>query len=357
MPAKIDDLLDYNSRCNNGHSDLKKALANSKTISKAQKKMIYDFWTPYLAGIKPKHAFDIRWFDVFNRTNVFGFDLAWFIPNGFYYGIIDPALTNARGAKVMDDKNLYDLYFYDVNQPRTIVRKINNVFMDENYTIIQKEEAIRKCVLNKNVIVKPSVNSLGGRGICFWKEGQDEKSLIKAIDSRSNLVVQDLIQQHESLARFTNSCVNTMRIVTLMLDDVVHVTTAVLIMGGAESKTNHLHAGGIVCGILPSGQLRDVAFDGKLNEYKVHPNGLRFGEQVIPNYDKCIELVKKLAPRLGGVAKLLNWDVTLDKDGNPMLVEVNLTWGGPVQIAGGPAFGDMTKKVLDYVKKNRTWNA
>lgn len=113
--------------------------------------------------------------------------------------------------------------------------------------------------------------------------------------------------------------------------------------------------GGIVCGILPDGQLRDTAFDGNLNEYKEHPNGQVFADVKIPNYDKCVALVKELAPRLSGVAKLLNWDITLDQDGEPMLIEVNITWGGSVQIAGGPALGDKTKEVLDYVTKHGVW--
>lgn len=111
--------------------------------------------------------------------------------------------------------------------------------------------------------------------------------------------------------------------------------------------------GGIVCGILPDGQLREFAFDGKLNEYARHPNGLVFSQAKVPNYDKCISLVKRLAPRMSGIAKLLNWDVTLDQNGEPLLIEVNLTWGGSVQIAGGPAFGDMTKEVLDCINRRR----
>ncbi len=56
---------------------------------------------------------------------------------------------------------------------------------------------------------------------------------------------------------------------------------------------------------------------------------------------------------MSGVAKLLNWDITLDQNSEPILIEVNLTWGGSVQIASGPAFGEITKDVLDYVVKIR----
>ncbi len=355
VPRQLNDLINYNARCNCGHADLIKGYKNSKSISKEQKVSISTFWKPYLKTYKEKYAFDIRWFDMYNRTNLFGADLATYIPDGYYYGIIDKCLTNGLDANTIDDKNLYDLFFYDVNQPITIARKVRGVYLDAEYNIISEEEVIEKCINNKSVIIKPSINSLGGRGIIFWREGDDIKFLRKSLSESSSVVVQDLIKQHSFMASFTDSCVNTMRIVTLLWDNEVNVTSSVLIMGGPTAKTNHLHGGGIVCGILPDGQLREVAFDGNLNEYRQHPNGIIFAEAKIPNYDKCISLVKKLAPRMSGIAKFINWDITLDQSGEPLLIEVNLTWGGSVQIAAGPAFGNKTKEVLDYVTKNGVW--
>lgn len=74
---------------------------------------------------------------------------------------------------------------------------------------------------------------------------------------------------------------------------------------------------------------------------------------MIPNYDKCVEMVKRLAPRFSNISKLISWDITIDQDAEPVLIETNLTWGGSVQIATGPVFGDMTPKVLEYVTKNK----
>lgn len=355
-PHTLANLYSFRARCKAPKSDLQKGITNAKPISNEQRIRIKDYWAAYLIDWKSKYAFDIRWYDIYNRTNVFGFDLEAYIPDSFYYAIVDRCLTNALNANVMDDKNLYDLYFYDVNQPDTIVRKIKGVYMNNRYKIISEREAVERCAANHSVIIKPSINALAGQGIMFWNERNNTREeLQKALSNADSIIAQDLIKQHQFLANFTDSCVNTMRIVTLLWEGEVHVTTAVLIMGGPTAKTNHLHGGGIVCGILPDGQLRDTAFDGNLNEYKEHPNGLVFADVKIPNYDKCVALVKELAPRLSGVAKLLNWDITLDQDGEPMLIEVNITWGGSVQIAGGPALGDKTKEVLDYVTKHDVW--
>lgn len=355
-PRKFDELINYFSRCNGGHADLVKGLPNARPIDSAAKLHIDEFWKPYLNTWKKKHAFDIHWFDIYNRTNLFGFDLAHYIPDSYYYAIVDKCLTNALDARVLDDKNLYDLYFGDVNQPATIARKIKGVYMDMNYGVNTEDEVIEHCIANGAVIIKPSIDACGGEEIVFWRKDQNTKEdLQRALSKAENIVVQDLIKQHKFLAGFTNSCVNTMRIITLLWDGEVTITSAVLIMGGPTAKTNHLHGGGIVCGILPDGKLRHTAFDGKLNEYQAHPNGQVFSEVTIPNYEKCIALVKRLAPRLSGMAKLLNWDITLDENGEPLLIEVNITWGGSVQIAGGPALGDKTKEVLEYVNKHGVW--
>ena len=354
-PRYAEHLINYNSRCNGGKSDLAKSYKNSKPISDKQKSEIRRFWKPYLNTWKARHAFDMRWFDVYNRTNVFGADLATYIPDGYYYAVADMALTNSLEANTMDDKNLYDLYFHDVNQPATIVRKVRGVWLDDAYSIVTENEAVDRCVSNKSVIIKPSVNACAGTGIVIWREEDGAQTLRKALSESSCVVVQDLIKQHEFMASFTDSCVNTMRIVTLLWDNEVIITSSVLIMGGAAAKTNHLHGGGIVCGILPNGYLRKTAFDGSLNEYHRHPNGIVFAEARIPNYDKCVALVKKLAPRMNGISKLLNWDITLDRNGDPLLIEVNLTWGGSVQIAAGPAFGDKTEEILNYVTRTGVW--
>ena len=45
--------------------------------------------------------------------------------------------------------------------------------------------------------------------------------------------------------------------------------------------------------------------------------------------------------------------IGIAKEAEPVLIETNLTWGGSVQIAAGPVFGELTKDVLDYIMKNK----
>ena len=344
------------SRIHDGERDLKAALPKAQPITKEQKETVRQFWKPYLKGLVARRSFDMRWFDVYNRTNVFGDRLECYIPDGYYYAVVDRFFNEPLRCKYMDDKNLYDLYFHDVNQAKTVCRKENGCYLDGNYAVISKAKAVAACIEAGEIILKPSVSAWVGYGIKKWVDGKDSQSVLETIlDARGPFVVQQLIRQHESLAQFNDSCVNTMRLVTLSMGGGTppETVSAVLIMGGKGAFTNHLHGGGMICGINADGSLRPWAFDGNLQQYAEHPNGAVFAECRIPNFHKCVNLVTTLAPRLYGSSRLTAWDVTLDQHGEPLLIEANFEYGGIVQKAAGPVFGERTKEVLDYIAKRR----
>ena len=336
-----------------GHSDLVAALPKALPISTEQREAIREFWKPYLKGFIAKKSFDMRWFDVYNRTNVFGDRLEWYIPEGYYYAIVDRFFNEPLRCKYMDDKNLYDFYFHDVNQPKTVCRKENGCFLSGGYAVISKKEAVAACIEAEEIILKPSVSACVGRGIKKWVDGKDPISDLEAIlDARESFVVQKLIHQHESLAQFNDTCVDTIRLITLAYGGrSAEVVSAVLVMGGKGAFTNHFHGGGLICGINPDGTLRPYAFDGMLNQYAEHPNGPVFGECKILNFHKCVDLVTTLAPRLFGTSRFTAWDVTLDESGEPLLIEANFEYGSVMQTAAGPVFGGRTKEILDYIVK------
>lgn len=323
------DSLHIKTRINDGREDLIHALPKAVRVTQEQKEDILSFWRPYVKTFVEKWAFDLRWFDVYNRTNIFGDELKWYVPDSYFYAVIDTYFNDASKCKSLDDKNLYSLYFHDVNQPKTICRKEAGVFWDEDYRIISKEDVIKRCKDNGMVIIKPSVSACSGAGISKWTSfNNSDEELYRGLNSASSLVVQDYIRQHHCLSQFNDTCVNTMRMVTLLWEGTVHVVTAVAIIGGEGAFTNHLHRGGLIVGLNPDGSMRSKAFDGELNEYEAHPRGPIFANCSIHNYDKCVDLVKTLAPRLVGTSRLAAWDITIDERGEPLLIEVNLMWGG-----------------------------
>ncbi len=340
-------------RYNDGERDLKKGLPNvSKPINDGQKKEIVSFWDKYLCSDRARKSFNIKWFDIYNTTNVDNHIIKFYIPDSFYYCMIDTFFSDPQKASIVDDKNLYDLYFHDISQPKSVVHKIGGVYLDSQYNIISIQDAINLCKRNGRVIIKPSVNACAGSGISYWQESDGEDVLLSLLQKDSNTIVQEVIKQHSVLAGLNDSSVNTLRIVTLVFNGKVYDISSVVIIGSPGAPTNHLHQGGLVCGILPNGNLRKTAFDGHLNQYDQHPNGTLFSSISIPNYKSCVEIARSLASRFCNVTSLISWDFTVDETESPVLIETNLTWGGLCQIANGPIFGDLTEDVLDYVKNH-----
>ncbi|MBQ2176037.1 MAG: hypothetical protein II453_13575, partial [Alphaproteobacteria bacterium] len=153
-----------NGRYNVANADLKNGIAHGNPINEAHKKEILAFWEPYLFNKYAKKSFDTRWFDIYNRTNVFGFDLKYYIPDGYYYRIVDTFFNHADKAPVLDDKNYYDLYLHDALLPTTICRKMGDVYLDSKYRLISPEDAMKLCLDQGKVIIKASVESAAGEG-------------------------------------------------------------------------------------------------------------------------------------------------------------------------------------------------
>ena len=333
-----------------GKRDLEKKLRTMTVspISKDQRLKIDKFWQNYPVKV------DYRWFDVYNTLAPDAETLEYYMPHDIYYCYVDPFFSNVSKAKAFDDKNMYDIYFHDVLQPKTILRINNGIYTDADYQLVSLERAVELCCQQERLIIKPAIESEGGTGIEFWDSDRDSKEvLISKLKSEGCYIISEVVTQHQELAKIHSSSVNTIRIITLLLDGEVHILSAILRMGVNGARVDNASSGGIFCGIYADGRLKSKAYDVKGNVYEAHPQGGRLSNYQIPNYDKCCQTVVRLAPRLCNVTKLCSWDLSIGEDGTPILIEANLTYGGINlhQLCNGPVLGNLTRRVLDVVFK------
>ena len=137
---------------------------------------------------------------------------------------------------------------------------------------------------------------------------------------------------------------------SLIMNGKVNILSTVLRMGVNGNKVDNASAGGITCGVLENGQLKDVGYSADGIKYDKHPQGYIFSNCVIPNYEKAIHMVKICHERMGHF-RLVSWDIAIDEDGEPVLIEANLRNGECDfhQYNNGPLFGELTEQVLDEV--------
>jgi hypothetical protein len=159
------------------------------------------------------------------------------------------------------------------------------------------------------------------------------------------------VRQHESLAAFHPESLNTLRVITLRLNDTIRVIAATLRMGNGRHVDNG-HAGGLLCGVnVESGGLTDFACDVLFRKHDRHPiTGAPFAGTLI-SFAEIKALARSVHARLP-YFDVLSCDIAVLDNGAPCLVEVN-TFGQGVEphqfLKGAPLFDTATEEVLSLV--------
>lgn len=338
-----------------GEHCINEKLNNLKPISSTDREKIDALWARYLTPAQRDILIDYRYYEVYNKVLREGERLCDYIPDTFYCAFIDDHYENPQYSKPCDDKNLYDLYFHDIKQPKTIFRKMYDMVLDGSYNQISVEEAIALAREHGEVIMKECRFSGSGLGVIFWDSATDDESVIKEfLKNPKDVICQALIKQHSELSRLNPTSVNTVRIMTMDFHGEIHVLSSVLRMGMNGARVDNASSGGIVCGIKPTGQLKEVAYDTSANVFLMHPQGTAFASVTIPNFEKCVQIATSLARRCCSLSRMISWDFAIGEDGHPILIEFNIAFGELDfhQLCNGPIFGDMTREVLDDVFKN-----
>lgn len=323
---------------------LNKNIDKSFKLTKEQKKQIRDFWKPYC-------KVSTKWTQYYAAKNG-QFDPRY-LPNDLYFTKIDQHFNSRKLGYGFNDKNYYSLIFPDTLQPKVLVRKIGCLIYSEDYELIDIDAAMKIIKSENEVIVKPTQETGSGRGISFLKtnEFEDEIRSLLLNDNEKNYIIQSIVCQHHQLASIYPKALNTVRVTTLMMEDGVHILSAILRMGSGDSRVDNASNGGISVGINSDGYLNDyghILYSG--NQIDRHPDGFIFKGFKVPEFDKIKEQVQRLAQYTGNF-RLVSWDMTVDKDGNVILIEANMRKGGIAihQFNNGPLFGDLTERVLKEV--------
>ncbi|MBQ8080886.1 MAG: hypothetical protein IJ240_03200, partial [Clostridia bacterium] len=175
-----------------------------------------------------------------------------------------------------------------------------------------------------SVLFKPLEGS-SGVGIekfsrADWKK--DLHGFYQRIRGMGDAVLEELLVQHEEMARMCPTSVNTVRVATLIGDKQEGIVYAFLRIGNGKVMDN-VDQGGMAARVdLASGKLLTVAADKAGNVYKKHPmTGTDIIGFTIPYWEEtkalCLRAMKKV-PQMRFVA----WDVAITADG-PRFIEGN----------------------------------
>ena len=128
-------------------------------------------------------------------------------------------------------------------------------------------------------------------------------------------------------------------------------------MGRGGSCVDNGSAGGIFIAVDDDGTLHASAFDKYAHPFTEHPDTHTiFQGRKILFTEKVIAAAKKLHSQIPQVG-MINWDFTIDQDGDAVLVEGNMFYGGGSRLMqmshGRGIFGDNTTEILHWMRDTK----
>lgn len=324
-----------------------KELGKSEMLTDEEQKAIDSLWGP--VGYK-SHG---EWHRLYKAVR--GFD-ARFVPNDVYGLELLPRLNTTNLLPAWDDKAYYPRFFPDVKQPVAVAFIIDGLCYDSEYKPIDVDDLAR-AILDKygKIVIKPS-DGLEGRGVEIAEVNEfDFDSLkTKLITFGRNFVIQEVIEQHDSLAVYNPSSVNPIRVMTLRLGGKIHYLHSTLRFGSPGSHTDMSFVDGKeighVCAISKEGIVSKEWYDMDGKRTLFSDLGITRQER-IPNFNRIIETAIHVHSGLHHF-DFVGFDFTVNKQEEPIMIEYNVYWPGIIipQHCHGPLFGDLTEELLSEIK-------
>ncbi len=206
---------------------------------------------------------------------------------------------------------------------------------------------------HKSFIYKP-FKGAQGVGIKIYKDfAETAQDFFSKAIANGPFVVEELIQQHSSLANLHPNSINTVRLVTFRIENEVHIIGAALRMGSGGSSVDNAGSGGMFASIdTECGCVNSMAYDRLSNAYTIHPDTkLKIVGFDIPEWKSLICLAKEIATIVDG-ATMISWDLAYSKEGW-IVVEGNDV-GGPHLLQSPLQIGikDKIVKLIDrYIER------
>lgn len=227
--------------------------------------------------------------------------------------VISHKLNDREYFHIFDNKAEFDEAFKEY-----IGRDFLNL---ENATAKDLKEF---CEGKEYIFAKPT-NQFGGEGITKEKitPDTDFDALYNSCKENGQMLIEEMIVQHEDMNKLSASSVNTIRMVTLLYNGEVHFMYALVRMSNGENCVDNICSGGMYVSIGKDGVITKPAFcDATGQYYDRHPyTKTEFNGFKIPMFYEAVEMCKKAALVCDKVG-YIGWDVAITPT-RPVLVEGN----------------------------------
>lgn len=298
-------------------------------------------------GIKP-----LYW-QMFKKMDHFSSD---FVSDDLFMPWVLRRLNDTQEANAFEHKGYYDVLFGNtIKRPQTIANCVRGILYTADMDLLPKQELLLRLKGLDSFIIKPTKGGWGGGNVKKVVPASESiEHIINEYERKSgNFIIQPLVHQSERTALFNRDSLNTFRISTLCLNGKVSLCTILFRCGRPGVFVDNGAAGGFMVGVDETGRFREFAYNNRYERFYDNGNGVQFKDGDIPNMYEIVEKIKmvhqKCLPSIG----FAGWDIAIDENDEPLMVEVNLSWPG-VQFEqlcpGKPIFGNRTEEVVDFCR-------
>ena len=329
-----------------------KDLEKRRRLTKEQKEEVQDFYVSMIGRKVPLYCHEY----FYSRTGVFTKE---YVPNNFYHCEILPRANIKAFGGVLGDKNMCDYLFHGENIVHSILKNMNGYYYYEGKPV-SEEEALLFCQNMKDVIIKPSRESKG-KGVKLFSvtdgvlDSEDITLGQLFKNYKKDFLVQVRVKQHNDMAALNPTSLNTLRILSYRSGMEVLIIYSVVRIGRSGQVIDNQCAGGISTTINEEGRLGKYAFGGYSEDnIDKTDTGIVLEGYKLPSYDKAIDMVKRLHLKLP-FFNIIGWDVAIQEDGEPVLIEFN-TNPGLSQSAFKSGMGKYTERIIcELWPRPNTW--
>jgi len=321
-------------------------ITSPNQLSKSQKKEIKSYFSNL-----GYNKINTKWHQYYTGINNKFFKE--YIPEDIFYTKVQPVFVNESMTPALTDKNFLSKFFTDVKQPITIIKNINGYYFSKNDELIEIKEAIKICSQFKKMVIKPSIESGGGKNVLLYENNFNDleetknslSSIFKAYSQ--DFIIQEVVKQNQTMKLLNNSSLNTIRIMSYLKNTEAVILSSALRIGSKGQFTDNLSQGGFSSGIKNNGRLKPYVYDIKGRTCSSTELGFELENFQIPFYDKVLNTAKILHEKMPHF-KLISWDLAIDDTGSVVLIEFNSRWQdiNLLQINNGPLFGEFTEEIL-----------
>jgi len=240
----------------------------------------------------------------------------------FHLKMNDRKLSGYFNDKILFHQKFRNLVGYDfLILKKTGLESLENWLLSKNpeSVMVKKKKSVGGFGVKRiRITIKDHVVFLDGSPLA------QKISFLRRFD-----LMEEFVIQHELLNKLNPSCLNTVRVVTVLdKTSQVHFVGAVMRLG-VKNDVDNFHSGGIAVKVnMGTGCLEGDGFrlaPSVERDYPVHPvTKIRFDGYQLPYWSQVLDLLKEACQVIPRV-RTVGWDVAIKPDG-VCLIEGNHDW-------------------------------